>query len=139
MLYGQYQHNLDLKGRVTVPSKFREFLGDVFFVSVGLKGCLYVYSKDEWDKFINNIANSNVGNAKKFQKIFTANCVDVETDKQGRILIPQMLREYAGLTKEVSIIGNRERAEIWDKEKWKVESDSMKEELLSGDMEDLIL
>lgn len=120
MLLGEYNHNLDEKGRVSVPSKFRDDLGASFIVTKGLDNCLFVYSKEEWQTFetkLKTLPLTNV-NARNFIRFFFSGATECEIDKQGRINIPQNLREYADLKKDVTIIGVSTRVEIWDKDKW---------------------
>lgn len=120
MLLGEYNHNLDTKGRVSVPSKFRDDLGQTFIVTKGLDNCLFAYSKEEWKTFeekLKLLPMTNT-NARNFVRFFFAGATECEVDKQGRINIPQNLREYASLDKEVYIIGVSTRVEIWDKTKW---------------------
>lgn len=109
---------MDLKGRVTVPSKFREDLGDKFFICKGLDGCLFVLSSEQWESFVEKIAAMPMSQGKGIQRYFFSGAAEVEPDKQGRILIPQNLREHAGLDKEVTVIGAAVRAEIWDSARW---------------------
>lgn len=120
MLLGEYNHNLDQKGRVSVPAKFRDDLGSTFIVTKGLDNCLFAYSKEEWEKFETKLKSLPLtnANARNFIRFFFAGATECEVDKQGRINIPQTLREYAGLSKELYIIGVATRVEIWDKEKW---------------------
>ena len=120
MLLGEYSHNLDAKGRVSVPAKFREDLGHTFIVTKGLDNCLFAYSKEERKTFeekLKNLPLTNM-NARNFIRFFFSGATECEIDKQGRINIPQNLREYASLSKDVYIIGVSTRVEIWDKEKW---------------------
>lgn len=120
MLLGEYNHNIDEKGRVSVPAKFREDLGTSFIVTKGLDECLFAYSKDEWIKFeekLKSLPLTNT-NARNFVRFFFSGATECEVDKQGRINIPQNLREYASLSKELCIIGVSTRVEIWNKEKW---------------------
>ncbi len=120
MFIGEYNHSLDTKGRVTVPVKFREELGDVFYITKGLDNCLSVYSAEEWEKFQINL-NSNRQAKKDFRRIqrfFMSSAYECTLDKQGRILISQTLRDYAGIDKEVAVIGVTNRVEIWDRERW---------------------
>ena len=99
MFMGEYSHNIDAKGRMIVPSKFREQLGDEFVVTKGLDGCLFVYPNEEWqnieEKFRNVPLTSK--DARKFSRFFFAGATTCEVDKQGRILLPAVLREFAGL------------------------------------------
>ena len=124
MLMGEYQHNMDLKGRVTIPSKFREDLGDKFYVTKGLDGCLFVLSPAQWEIMSRRIADLTMSQSKKVQRFFFSGAAEVEPDKQGRILIPQKLREYAGLEKDVTVIGTSNRAEIWDTDRWNAYQDA---------------
>ena len=120
MLLGEYSHNLDAKGRVSVPAKFREDLGHTFIVTKGLDNCLFAYSKEEWKTFeekLKNLPLTNM-NARNFIRFFFSGATECEFDKQGRINIPQNLREYASLSKDVYIIDVSTGVEIWDKEKW---------------------
>ena len=120
MLLGEYNNKLDDKGRVSVPAKFRDDLGHSFIVTKGLDNCLFAYSKGEWATFeakLKSLPLTNP-NVRNFIRFFFAGATECETDKQGRINIPQNLREYAGLSKEVFIVGVSTRVEIWDKDKW---------------------
>lgn len=121
MFMGEYNHSVDAKGRLIVPAKFREQLGEEFVVTKGLDGCLFVYPQEEWkhieDKF--REVPLTTKDARKFSRFFFAGAASCEIDKQGRILIPGVLREYAGLEKDVVLVGVLSRIEIWDKHKWK--------------------
>lgn len=120
MFMGEYLHTIDAKGRLTVPSKLREGLGDTFIVTKGLDGCLYAYTESEWEKFIEKLTTLPMTNAdsRKFVRFFLSGAASVEPDKMGRILIPQTLRNHAGLDKDVVLLGVASRVEIWDKAKW---------------------
>lgn len=118
MLIGQYQHNIDAKGRVIVPAKFREDLGDFFYVTKGLDHCLFVLSQEEWSRLEKQLQEMPMSKARKLQLFFFSGAAEVEADKQGRILIPQHLRDYAGLTKDIVFVGTSNRAEIWDAKRW---------------------
>ena len=113
-LMGTYYHNMDAKGRMAFPNKLREQLGVNFVITIGLEGCLYVYSNEEWEKFTEQIRTLSGPVAKQAIRKYAANAVVAEADKQGRILIPQNLREHAGLDHDITVIGNLNRAEIWD-------------------------
>lgn len=120
MLIGEYQHNIDPKGRVIIPSKFREELGEGFIVTKGLDECLFVYSRAEWDNLevkLKTLPLTNK-NARAFIRFFFSGATECDVDKQGRVLIPANLRQHAHLEKEVSIIGVSNRVEIWDRNKW---------------------
>lgn len=120
MFMGEYNHTVDPKGRVIVPSKFRETLGDEFVVTKGLDGCLFVYDMKEWNVFEEKLKSLPITNkdSRQFVRFFLAGAATVEVDKQGRILIPGVLREFAELTKDVVLIGVASRVEIWSKERW---------------------
>lgn len=126
MFIGEYQHSLDSKNRIIVPSKLRDDLGDKFIISKGLDGCLYAYPLDEWEKFEEKLKNLPLTNkdARAFVRFFVAGATEVETDKQGRGLIPANLREYAGIEKEIVTIGALNKIEIWSKEKWESYNES---------------
>lgn len=117
---GEYNHTIDVKGRIIIPSKFREFLGEDFVVTKGLDGCLFAYPNIEWTKFEDKLNLLPVSNksARQFTRFFLAGAAACEVDKQGRINIPQVLRDFADLTKEVVIIGVSSRIELWSKERW---------------------
>ena len=111
---GEYNHTIDTKGRLIVPSKFREALGDEFVVTKGLDGCLFVYDNKEWSAFEEKLKALPLMNkeSRKFVRFFLAGAANVEVDKQGRILIPSVLREFAGLDKDVVLVGVASRIEI---------------------------
>ena len=120
MFMGEYRHTVDPKGRLIIPSKFREELGETFVVTKGLDGCLFVFSDEEWKAFeikLKSLPLTNK-NARQFTRFFLAGAADVELDKQGRILIPSVLREFASLQKDVVFVGVGSRIEIWSKESW---------------------
>ncbi|MFQ9933618.1 MAG: division/cell wall cluster transcriptional repressor MraZ [Lachnospiraceae bacterium] len=120
MFMGEYNHSIDPKGRLIVPAKFRESLGDVFVVTQGLDGCLFVYPDEEWQAFEEKLKTLPMANkdARKFVRFFLAGAAQVELDKQGRILLPANLRSFAGLEKECALVGVGSRVEIWDKDRW---------------------
>ena len=120
MFMGEYRHNIDEKGRLIVPAKFREALGKEFVVTKAIDQCLFVYPLSEWkiieEKF--REANTTTANARKFARFFFAGACNVEIDKQGRILLPNQLREFADLTKDIVTVGVLNRVEIWNGSKW---------------------
>lgn len=120
MFIGEYAHSVDAKGRMIVPSKFREVLGEKFVVTKGLDNCLFVYSCEEWNAFCEKLKGLPVtnANARAFVRFFLSGALECEVDKQGRILLPQNLRTYGEIVKDVSVIGAGTRVEIWDSEKW---------------------
>lgn len=140
MFMGQYQHSLDDKARVTVPSKYREQLGESFVLTKGLDGCLFIYTQEEWQNFeqkLKNLPLTNT-NARKFARFFLSGAIECTTDKQGRILIPTSLRGYALIEKEIVFIGMSNRIEVWSLEKWQTYNDEeMDVELLASQMEEL--
>ena len=120
-LTGEYEHRLDTKGRLIMPSKLREELGCTFMITKGLDNCLYVYPNDEWQQFadkLNQLLPMTNKSARQFKRFFNSGAVKCETDAQGRVIIPQTLRTFANIEKDVVIIGNGEKAEIWNKEAW---------------------
>lgn len=120
MFIGEYQHNIDSKGRIIIPSKFREELGENFVVTKGLDGCLFIYSSEEWKNFEEKLSSLPLTSkdARAFVRFFFAGATECEFDKQGRILIPSNLRDYGNIIKEAIIIGVSNRLEIWSKERW---------------------
>ena len=110
MLKGEYSHNIDAKGRLIIPAKFRDDLGEHFVITKGMENCLYVYPEAEW--------NTTDKKARAFAYFFQGSAADGDLDKQGRTLIPSVLRTFAHLDKEVVFIGMGKRAEIWDKARW---------------------
>ncbi len=120
MFIGEYNHTLDAKGRLIVPSKFRESLGERFYVTKGLDGCLSVYPAEEWGVFTEKLRMLPMTNkdARKFSRFFLAGACECEVDRQGRILIPANLREFASLEKEAVLVGVSNRIEIWSRDKW---------------------
>lgn len=120
MFYGEFQHTVDPKGRVIVPSTFREELGEKFILTKGLDDCLFVYSKAEWSNLEAKLKTLPLSSkdARAFVRFFFSGATECEVDKQGRILIPQNLRSYAGLEKDIYIIGVSTRVEVWDKARW---------------------
>ena len=121
MFIGEYSHSLDSKNRIMIPSKFRSKLGERFILTKGLDHCLFIYTMDEWAKFEEKLANLpfTSKDARLFTRFFLSGAEEVEMDSQGRVLIPQSLREHANLTKDIVSIGVSNRIEIWDQESWK--------------------
>lgn len=119
-LMGTYHHNIDVKGRMSFPTKLRDILGEKFYVTKCIKQkCLTIYSKDEWEKLSAKVAEmpESTGGLDIKRWLF-AGAGELIPDKQGRVLIPSELREFAGLTKDVVVIGLDDKAEIWDKDLW---------------------
>ena len=125
MFIGEYEHTVDQKGRLIMPSKLREGLGEKFIVTKGLDGCLFAYSLEEWTNLENKLNTLPLTNkdARAFVRTFFAGATECDTDKQGRFLISGNLRTYAELEKDVVIIGVSTRVEIWSKAKWEKYND----------------
>ncbi|NQV90750.1 division/cell wall cluster transcriptional repressor MraZ [Candidatus Uhrbacteria bacterium] len=131
MFIGEYKHAIDDKGRLAIPSKFRKSLVKGAVVTRGLDSSLFLFPKEEWGKLAQKLASLPLGqsNSRAFARLMLAGAMDVELDKQGRVVLPEYLRQYAGLKKMSVIAGLYDRLEIWDEEKWesykkKVESDA---------------
>ena len=139
MFMGEYNHTIDAKGRLIIPSRFREQLGEEFVVTAGLDGCLFVYANEEWKSFEEKLRALPVSKpeARKFSRFFLASASLCEVDRQGRILIPAKLRAMAGLEKEVVLAGVGSRIEIWDKERWIQTSSYDNMEEIAANMEGL--
>ena len=121
MFIGEYQHSIDDKGRVAVPAKFRLSLGSGAIVTRGLDHCLFVFEKTEWEKLAQKLIALPIAqsNSRAFTRLMLAGAMEVEPDAQGRILLPDYLRKYAGLKKLTIIAGLYNRLEIWDEDSWK--------------------
>jgi len=121
MFIGEYAHNLDEKGRLAIPVKFRRDLSKGAIITRGLDSCLFLYTKTEWEKLAEKLAILPISqsNSRAFSRLMLAGAMEVEIDKQGRVVLPEYLREFAGLKKNVVLAGLYNRAEIWDEEKWK--------------------
>ncbi len=118
MLVGEFQHNIDAKGRMIMPAKFRDELGEKFVITKGLDKCLFVFSQSEWEKLDQKLSEQSLSKGRKIQRFFYGGMTECELDKQGRVLIPQTLREYSELFKDAVIVGLAKRAEIWNKDEW---------------------
>ena len=121
MLIGEYEHSLDVKGRLIMPAKLREDMGEKFIITKGLDGCLFGFSQTEWSNFEEKLKTLPLTNknARDFVRFFLSGAIECEIDKQGRFLIASNLREYANMEKDVVIIGVGTRLEIWNRNKWK--------------------
>ena len=139
MFMGEYNHTVDPKGRLIIPAKFREQLGDEFVVTKGLDGCLFVYPAEEWHNIEEKFRNISMTSkdARKFSRFFFAGAAAVELDKQGRILLPPVLREYAQLEGEAHIIGMDTNLEIWNTELWNAENAEYTPESIASIVEEL--
>lgn len=124
MFMGQYEHTIDTKGRIIIPAKYRSELGDTFVITKGLDGCLFIYPSQEWQDFVDKLrALSSSQNTRRIQRQFLSKAMEVTPDKQGRILIPGILRESASLEKDVIFLGMMNRIEVWDKSRLKEEEE----------------
>lgn len=119
MFMGEYHNNIDEKGRITIPAKFRQPLGYEFIITRGLDNCLFVYGKEEWTNIINKYKSlPNTKDARKFMRVFLSGAIECTVDKQGRTNLSTPLIEYAKLNKECVIIGVSDHLEIWDNKTW---------------------
>ncbi len=120
MFIGEYSHNLDTKGRLAIPAKFRRELQKGAVVTRGLDNCLFLYTKDEWQKLVEKLSALPVSqsDSRAFARLMLAGAMDVKVDKQGRIILPEYLRKFAFLKKNTIIAGLYSRLEIWDESKW---------------------
>ncbi len=120
MLIGEYHHNIDEKGRLIIPSKFRDEIGKEFIVTRGLDGCLFIYSKGQWEKIVTKLQTLpfTKKDARTFNRFFLSSATVCEFDKQGRINIPSNLINYANIQKECTIIGVNDRLEVWASDKF---------------------
>ena len=134
---GTYEHSIDSKGRLFIPSKLRVELGDTFYLAMGVDACLAIYPQSTWDRFTEKFASLPMSQSKAMRPLF-ANAAKCELDSQGRIVIPQKLRKYAGLDKDVVIIGVTDRAEIWAADGWSAqEEEEMTPEKMAACMAEL--
>ena len=120
MFIGEYNYNLDDKNRLAVPTQFRKFFNDGEIITKGLDNCLFIYTKKEWDKLVKRLANLPISQAKSraFSRLMLAGAMDVNLDKQGRMIMPDYLKAFAGLNKKVILAGLYNRLEVWDEKAW---------------------
>lgn len=137
MLTGQYAHTLDAKGRVNFPARLREELGERFIITRGLDNCLFVYSAQEWQFLADKLHQLPISKSAPLNRFFFAGAAEVEPDKQGRILLPGHLRDYAGLGRDVTIAGVANRAEIWDTARWEEANALLTSEAIEEAMDEL--
>ena len=137
MLIGEYQHSIDPKGRVSFPAKLREALGPQFVITKGLDNCLFVYRLEEWHVLEEKTRTLPTSKARQIQRFLFAGAALVEPDKQGRVLIPQNLREHAGLNGDVTVVGVSTRAEIWDSARWSALGAELTSESVAEAMDEL--
>ncbi len=140
MLMGEFQHNIDAKGRIIIPAKLREDLGSKFVITRGLDGCVFGYPLENWEKIQEKLKQLPLAKkeARAFTRFFYSAAAEAEIDKQGRINIPSTLVDYANLEKECLVLGVSDRIEIWSKTKWESVSSEIEEsfEEIAEDMLD---
>lgn len=131
MFIGEYHHTIDEKGRIIIPAKFREELGNNFIITRGIENCLFVYSKENWAKITDKLSSLpfTKKDARTFNRFFMSGATDVELDKQGRVNISKPLIDYASLLKDCVIIGTGDRLEVWSQESWESFFDSTKDSM----------
>lgn len=129
--------SIDAKGRVNFPAKLREELGERFIITRGLDNCLFVYSVDEWDQLAAKLHELPISKSAPLNRFFFAGAAEAEPDKQGRVLLPAHLREYAGLDRDVTIAGVSNRAEIWDSERWEKQNEQLTAQSIATAMDEL--
>ncbi|MDO5783467.1 MAG: division/cell wall cluster transcriptional repressor MraZ [Eubacteriales bacterium] len=134
---GEYRHTLDAKGRLFIPAKLREELGDSFVVTKGLDQCLFLYPQAAWNALEEKIRQLPMSKSRDLQRFFLSSASDVSVDKQGRIVVPTVLRGYAALDHDVTVIGVSERAEIWDTQAWDAYNGRLDAASIAQAMEDL--
>lgn len=129
MLMGEFKHNVDAKGRLIMPAKFREELGETFIITRGLDGCLFGYPLSQWELLQEKLKQLPLAkkDVRAFTRFFYSAAMEAELDKQGRINIPQTLLDYAKIEKECRIVGVSDRIEIWSNEKWEAFADEAAE------------
>ncbi len=138
MFTWNYERTIDEKGRIIIPPKFRKDLGDEFIITRGLEKCIYIYPMETWKELSFRISSLPLEkrDVRIYQRFIFSSALDVKMDSQGRISIPKALRDYAGIKKDVVMVGVSSRVEIWDKERWEKANQEMEETLMS--FEDLI-
>lgn len=136
MFMGEYRHTVDPKGRLIIPSRFRDLLGAEFVVTRGLDGCLFVYPMDSWEAYVEELKKLPLTdrNARLFTRFIIAGATVCGLDRQGRILIPVTLREFAGIDKDVLFAGMLDHIEIWNEERWKENADFSDMDTIAGQL-----
>ena len=134
---GEYQHSLDAKGRLFIPAKLRDELGEMFYVTISMDKCLNAYSAESWKEFSDKVNAMPYVKQRKMRPLF-AYATRCELDSQGRILLPQSLRDFAGLEKSVTVVGSNNHAEFWDSDSWQsVRLEEITPENIAAVMEEL--
>lgn len=131
MFIGEYHHTIDEKGRIIIPSKFRESLGKEFIITRGIENCLFIYSLQNWADITNKLSSLpfTKKDARTFNRFFMSGATNVELDKQGRVNISKPLIDYANISKDCVIIGTGDRLEVWSQESWNSFFDSTKDSM----------
>lgn len=137
MFMGEYDHSLDSKGRLIIPSKFRGALGERFVVTRSLDNCLCIYDTQDWEKFVSRLSELpyNARKQRQLVRFFLSGATEVEPDKQGRVLIPAGLRKAVGINRDVVLVGMNNRIEIWGREVW---DENMNSEEMSEIAEEML-
>lgn len=139
MFTGEYNHTIDQKGRLIIPNKFRNLLGDIFVITKGIDDCLEIYDKETWDKFsekINALPYSNKS-SREFKRIFIGRATDVSPDKMGRVQLTVALRNVVGLKQEITFLGVGDHIELWDTDTFKKKNNFDDSDEMSRKMEGL--
>lgn len=134
-LMGTYNQSMDVKGRMSFPVKFREIIGERFIVTRGIDHCLLVFSPEDFDRLNEKFREMPLASGRDIIRFFTGSAIEAEADKQGRILVPQPLRDWAGLEKEVIVMGLTDRCEIWDRCRWEERSAKLDDDALLAALE----
>lgn len=137
MLIGEYRHAIDPKGRIILPAKIREGIGDVFVMSKGLDQCISAYTLNEWNSIEEKVKTLPSAKSRTLKRFLFASATEVSTDKQGRVLVPTSLREYANLSKNIVTIGNSTGIEIWDEDRWETICQEITQESVADAMDEL--
>lgn len=139
MLIGEYYQNIDDKGRINIPSKFRHDLGETFVVARGLDDCVSIYPKSKWDAFLESLMAVPASQRRALQRHFGSGAEECSIDSQGRVVIPPKLRLYANLQKEIAVIGDTEKVEVWERKAWEdyISGEEFETENIAKIMEEL--
>ena len=139
MLIREYHQNIDAKGRINIPAKFRLDLGESFVVAKGLDNCVYLYPKAAWERFEDELCSVQPTQRRRLHRFFFSGAEECSADTQGRVVIPPKIREYAGLQKEIVVIGVSDKIEVWGLEQWNryMEDPAFEAEEIAKVMEDL--
>ena len=137
MLMGRYDYTVDAKSRTNFPPKFKAEMGETLYITKWFDSCLVVYGEEEWAKLDSKFDDKSVFKVKDITRMLYGNATDVTADKQGRILIPQYLKDHAGITKDIVIIGARSYAEIWDKSAYEEKQKQTDFEMMCQKLEDM--